>query len=140
MVFKICIGYPKTKKTYQVEKDAPSLIGMKIGQKFDGSIIGLDGFTLQITGGSDKEGFPMRPEVDGSGRKKLLLSRPPGFHPKMKGQRKRKYVRGNVISTEIVQINCKIVDGEGDIELMLGLKKESGEKEKGEGGPEKDKQ
>jgi small subunit ribosomal protein S6e len=123
-MFKICISDPKTRKTYQVEKEAVSLIGVKVGQKVDGGMIGLDGFTIQVTGGSDKEGFPMRPEVDGSMRKKLLLTEPPGFHPRMGGERKRKYVRGNQISDEIAQVNCKIVEGEGDVEMMLGLKKE----------------
>jgi len=128
MAFKICIGDPKTKKTYQVEKEAVSLIGVKIGQKFDGGMIGLDGFTLQVTGGSDKEGFPMRKEVDGPLRKKLLLTGNPGFNPRFGGERKRKYIRGNQISDDIAQVNCKIVEGEGDIGLMLGIKKGEGDK------------
>jgi len=132
MAFKIVINEPKTRKSYQVEKDAPSLIGLKIGDKFDGSIVGLNGFTLQITGGSDKDGFPMRIEIPGPGRKRLLLSGPPGFHPLKKGQKKRKLVRGNQISDAIAQVNCKIVEGEGDIELMLGLKKEEKKAEKSE--------
>jgi len=138
MAFKICIGVPKTRKTYQIEKEAVSLIGLKVGQKFDGSMVGLDGFTLQVTGGSDKDGFPMRPEVDGSQRKKLLLIGNPGFNPRFDGERKRKYVRGNQISDDIMQVNCKIVEGEGDVEMMLGLKKE--EPKEGEAKPEEKKE
>ncbi|NIM47533.1 MAG: 30S ribosomal protein S6e, partial [Candidatus Aenigmarchaeota archaeon] len=63
MAFKIVISEPKSRKAWQIEKDAPSFIGKKIGDKFDGSLIGLSGFTLQITGGSDKDGFPMRPDL-----------------------------------------------------------------------------
>jgi small subunit ribosomal protein S6e len=121
MVFKICINEPKAKKSWQVEKDAPSLTGLKIGDKFDGSIIGLSGFTLQITGGSDKDGFPMRHDLMGIARKKALLSSGPGFRPTVNGLRRRKYIRGNTISADIVQVNCKVIEGEGDIALMLGI-------------------
>ena len=125
---KIVIAEPKTRKSYQVEKDLPSLIGLKVGDAFDGSILGLEGFKLQITGGSDKDGFPMRSDLQGSGRKKVLLSSPPGFHPTKKGMRKRKYVRGNQVSQDIIQINCKIIEGEGDIPTILGIQtKKEGE-------------
>ena len=137
MAFKLVISEPKTKKAYQVEKDAPSLIGLKIGSKFDGGMMGLSGFYLEITGGSDKEGFPMRSDLEGTARKKVLLTKSVGFrggktkkvkgkkkYLKVKGMRKRKYVRGNTVSDEIIQINCKIVEGEGDVASLLGIKKE----------------
>lgn len=133
MAMKIVISEPKTKKAYQVEKDAPGLIGVKIGDKFDGGIVGLSGFTLELTGGSDKAGFPMRADLDGTARRKALLTKGVGFKGtkkikkktfKVKGLRRRKYIRGNKISDEIAQVNCKVVEGEGDIAMMLGLKKE----------------
>jgi small subunit ribosomal protein S6e len=131
LAFKICINEPKTKKSWQVEKDIPSLIGLKIGDKFDGSLMGLSGFTLQITGGSDKDGFPMRYDLAGISRKKALLTSGPGFRPTVKGLRRRKYIRGNTISADIIQINCKIIEGEGDIALMLGIQpKEKKEEQK----------
>lgn len=139
---KIVISEPKTKKSYQVEKEAHSLIGMKIGDKFDGSIVGLGGFTLEITGGSDKDGYPMRKDMDGSVRRKALLTKGVGFrggktkkvhgkkkYLKVKGMRKRKYIRGNTVSDEIAQINCKVSEGEGDIAMMLGIKKEEPKEE-----------
>jgi len=130
-MFRFVINEPKTRKSFQVDKEAPSIIGLKIRDKFDGSMLGLNGFTLEITGGSDKEGFPMRPEVPGSNRKKILLSDAPGFHPTKEGQRKRKYVRGNQISDSSFQVNCKITEGEGDVGLMLGIKpKEKAEEKK----------
>jgi small subunit ribosomal protein S6e len=134
MVFKIVISDPKTRKAWQIEKDVPSLTGLKIGDEFDGALIGLPGFTLQITGGSDKDGFPMRPDLPGTGRKRVLLSKGPGFHPKKKGMRKRKTVRGNVISSDIVQVNVKVIEGEGDIPTILGIQpKEEKKEEKKEG-------
>jgi small subunit ribosomal protein S6e len=141
MVFKICINEPKTKKSWQIEKEAPALIGLKIGENFEGSFIGLSGFILQITGGSDKDGFPMRYDLIGSSRKKALLSGMPGFRPKVKGLRKRKYIRGNTISLDIVQVNCKVVEGEGDIPTMLGIQpKEKKPEEKAEAPKEEKKE
>ena len=130
MAFTIVINEPKTRKSYQVAKEAPALVGLKIGDKFEGSAIGLGGFTLQITGGSDKEGFPMRPEVPGSSRKRLLIHDAPGFHPHKPGERKRKLIRGNQISDSIMQVNCKIVEGEGDVATILGIQPKVAEGEK----------
>jgi len=110
--FKFVVSDPKTKKSYSVavsQEKAASLIGKKIGDKFDGSIIGLSGYELEITGGTDKDGFPMLTSIHGPVRKKIVLSSKPGYKPKLKGQRKRKTVRGNTISFDIVQINTKVV-------------------------------
>ena len=133
-VFKFVVSNPKTRKAYQIEVDqqkAVGLVGKKIGDKFNGDILGLPGYELEITGGTDKDGFPMHPNVHGPGRKKILLSGPPGFHPRLKGQRKRKMVRGNTISLDIVQINCKVVkEGSKTLEELLGKKEEKVEEEK----------
>jgi len=133
MPVKIVISEPKTRKAFQVEKEVPSLQGMKIGERFDGSVIGLSGFSLQITGGSDKEGFPMRPDMVGAMRKKLLLTSASGYVPEKKGIKRRKYVRGNTISEATAQINCKIAEGDGNVADILGIKpKEKAEKPKEE--------
>jgi small subunit ribosomal protein S6e len=110
--FKFVISDPETRKSYQSEVDqtkAAGLIGKKINDEFDGDLLGLSGYTLKITGGSDKDGFPMHHLVQGSVRKRILLSSPPGFHPEKKGERKRKTIRGNTISADITQINVKVV-------------------------------
>ncbi len=85
------------------------LLGLKIGDRFDGSIIGLKNVELEIRGGSDNSGFPMRPDIPGGVKKKILLSSPPGYHPREKGERRRKMVRGNTITEDIVQINTMII-------------------------------
>ncbi len=121
MPFRFVINEPKTRKSFQKDIEAPGIVGQKIGDKFSGDLIGLGGFSLQITGGSDKEGFPMRPEIPGAVRKKILITGPPGFHPYKEGQRKRKFVCGNTVSERIMQVNCKIVEGEGDIGMILGI-------------------
>jgi small subunit ribosomal protein S6e len=128
--FKIVVSDPKAKKAYQKELDQgqAGLLGKKIGDKLSGSHLGLAGFELEVTGGSDKEGFPMRRDMEGPGRKKILLSHGPGYNPKSKGNRKRKSIRGNTISPSISQINLKIVTyGTKSAEELLGGKKESKE-------------
>lgn len=126
MVFKIVISTPDG-KSYQIEKDVPTFIGMKIGQTFDGSIIGLSGYTLKITGGSDKDGFPMRKDLQGTQRKKILISGGVGYKTAGNGIRRRKNIRGNRIAEDIVQINVKVEEKKKEakeVEELLGLKKE----------------
>ncbi len=99
-------------KAWQIALGDPAasqLIGLKIGDTFDGALVGLPGYRLKIRGGSDNSGFPMLPSIPGPVKKKALLSGPPGFHPREKGERRRKTVRGNTISHDIVQINTVIV-------------------------------
>lgn len=131
-VFKFVISEPKSKRSFQLEVDqsnAPSLIGKKIGEEFSGDPIGLTGYGLQITGGTDKDGFPMHPDLKGSGRRKMLLAEPPGYHPKLKGRRRRKTMRGNIISDAIVQINAKVVKlGEKPLEQIIPKKEKPAEK------------
>lgn len=132
--FKFVISEPETRKSYQLEVDqnkAIGVVGKKIGEEFNGDLIGLSGYTLQITGGTDKDGFPMHPSVRGPGRKKVLLSGVPGFHPILKGQRKRKMVRGDTLSQDIVQINVKVVKkGEKPLEELVPMKPKEKKEEK----------
>jgi small subunit ribosomal protein S6e len=85
--------------------DAAKLIGLKIGDRFEGSLIGLSNVQLEIRGGSDLAGFPMRIDIAGPVKKYVLLSQGPGFKPREDGEKRRKLVRGNTISEDIVQIN-----------------------------------
>ena len=92
------------------EADANPLLGLEIPAETDASIVGLSG-KITITGGSDKSGVPMRSDVHGPARKYVLLTKGVGLQDTEKGLRKRKLVRGNTISDEIYQLNCKF-DGE----------------------------
>ncbi|MBS7608017.1 MAG: 30S ribosomal protein S6e [Candidatus Bathyarchaeia archaeon] len=111
--FKVIVSDPEdgTSKTVELEDArAVPLIGKKIGDVIDGAILGLAGYKVQITGGSDKDGFPMRTDVHGGVRRNVVLSGGVGFNPRKEGERRRKMVRGNVITDEIVQINMKIIE------------------------------
>ena len=121
--FKLVISNPKSGVARQVEisgEEAEKLIGKRIGDEIPASELGLNlteifgeeipgNVKLRITGGTDKDGFPMRPDVHGPRRVRILVSRGPGFRPKERGERRKKTVRGNTISPEIVQINMKLV-------------------------------
>jgi small subunit ribosomal protein S6e len=110
--FKIVVSDPKTgkAKTVNVKNDkAKALIGLKIGEVFDGSLIGLSGVKLKITGGSDRSGFPMLAYLQGPVKKSIILTKDIGFKPKKKGLRKRKTVRGNTIAEDTALINVVIV-------------------------------
>lgn len=111
--FKLIVSDPEegTSKAVELEETrAAPLIGRKIGDVLDGSIADAPGKKVQITGGSDKDGFPMRPSVHGGVRRRIILSGGVGFNPTNEGMRRRKTVRGNVITDDIVQINLKVVE------------------------------
>jgi small subunit ribosomal protein S6e len=111
--FKVIISDPETGKSQFVEVEeaqAVPLIGRKLGEVIDGTAVKMSGYKLLITGGSDKDGFPMRPNIHGGVRVGAILSEGVGFHPSKNGERKRKTLRGNVITDSIVQINMKIVE------------------------------
>ena len=86
------------------------LVGTRIGQTIDGSLAGMQGYKLKFTGGTDKDGVPMRPDVHGSARARIVLSGGVGFKPTDKGMKKRKVVRGNTISAETAFLNFSIVE------------------------------
>ncbi len=111
--FKVIVADPETglSKAMEVEGTrAVPLIGKRIGETIDGSVVGLAGHKLQITGGSDKDGFPMRPNIHGGVRVRAILSGGVGFHSEQQGERRRKTLRGNIITEEIIQINMKIIE------------------------------
>lgn len=111
--FKMIISDPETGKSKTLEVDgarAVPLVGRKLGETIDGAAVGMSGHKLRITGGSDKDGFPMRPNVHGGVRIRVILSEGVGFRSNRAGKRQRKTLRGNVITEEIVQINMKIVE------------------------------
>ncbi|GIU68155.1 MAG: 30S ribosomal protein S6e [Candidatus Pacearchaeota archaeon] len=122
-MFKINIS-DKSGKTYKIETESESLIGKSLHDKVLGEEIGPDfyGYEFEITGASDKAGFPSLEIVEGTGLKRVLLSYGKGMHKrprkegkkkrpnmKPKGLRLRKTVRGKVISSDIVQINLKVL-------------------------------
>ncbi len=108
--FKLVISDTKGKTIAQELKDraAQPLLGSRIGSVIDASVIGVAGGKLKITGGSDKSGTPMRGDVHGGVKKYVLLSTGVGNRSEA---RVRKLVRGNMVTEEIYQLNCMLVEG-----------------------------
>jgi small subunit ribosomal protein S6e len=142
--FQVVVADPESGRTYQQEvdgQDANRFIGLEIGDEVDGSAVGLDGYTVEITGGSDAAGRPMRTDVDGSGIEDVLLKGGPGFNPETDGERKRVSVRGSEVSDETVQLNVSIAErGEGHVGVLIGDEEppEEDEEEEAEAEPEEE--
>ena len=98
-------------------------LGKRIGDTVDGMFVGegdksLSGYKLQITGGSDLTGRPMRPELAGGGIKSVLITAGIGYN----GIRRRRNLRGNVVSQDTRQINLKITEvGNRSLDAIFGL-------------------
>ncbi|MFB6310936.1 MAG: 30S ribosomal protein S6e [Salinirussus sp.] len=111
--FTVAVSDPESGETHQIEvadQDANRFIGREIGEEVDGAAVGLDGYTLEVTGGSDDAGRPMREDVAGTSLAELLLEGGVGYHPERDGERKRVTVRGREIGEATRQINAAIVD------------------------------
>ncbi len=112
--FQLVLSDPKTRRSVDFDVKDPqsqALLGLRIGEVIDGSLIGVKG-TIKITGGSDRSGIPMRPDMHGGGKRYVLLSGPPCFKPRRKGERRRKLVRGDMVTPMIYQVNAVLIDGE----------------------------
>jgi small subunit ribosomal protein S6e len=109
--FRLIISDPNKKSTYKMDvsgTQASKLVGLSIGDSLSGEAIGLNDYTLLVSGGSDKDGVAMRRDLPGTIRKRLLLTGGVGYHPKKAGIRKRKSIRGRVISAETGQVNLVV--------------------------------
>lgn len=111
--FQVVIADPKKGDSYQNHIEghhANSLVGKRVGDEVDGIFVGLPGYKLLITGGSDIDGVPMKKNVPGSGRKKVTGKDGVGFRSNDNEVRVKKTVRGNTISKDINQLNMKILE------------------------------
>ena len=107
----------KDGKSYQKEIKSPEadhFHGKHIGNKISGDQIGFSGYEFELTGGSDKCGFPMRKGVQ-QHRKKVRIEGGVGFSGKnrtkgkQKGLLKRRTVCGERVTSIIRQINLKVI-------------------------------
>lgn len=122
--FKIVLSDPKTGKSYKIDATsgmASALVGKRFGEEIPGDALGLSGYAITLTGGSDRTGIPARRDLPGMMRRRLLLSEGTGFNPVSRGQRRRKSIRGNEITADFVQINAKITGyGAKNLKAIFG--------------------
>src|SRR3989338_6799516 len=140
--FKIVVGSKgKSYSKSLTEIESSSLLNKKIMDRVEGKEIGLLGYELQITGGSDNAGFPMRYDLDGSGRKQILLTKGPCVKIKRKGMRKIKTVVGNTISQITSQVNLKVTKERSEkLDKIFGKEEAPAEEQKKEAKEEKKEQ
>jgi small subunit ribosomal protein S6e len=90
-----------------------------MGQELEATQLGEDfkGYVFKVTGGNDRDGFPMKQGVLVKGRVRLLMSEGhKTYRPRRKGERKRKSVRGCIIGPDIKVLHLVMIKkGEKDI-------------------------
>ena len=98
-------------KAWKLEISEEVLSGKSLGDKFDGKEIKpeLEGYELEITGGSDNAGFPMSKDVEGLGLKGVILKKGWGMKDNREGLRLRKTVRGKILSSTTALVNLKVL-------------------------------
>lgn len=106
--FKVVVSDTKTGKSEVLEaKDAVAqlFMGRRLGDTVDLSAVGQN-YKVKITGGSDKAGFPMRADILGGGKRYVLMTEGVGFRNADEGEKRRKLVRGSLITDEVYQLNA----------------------------------
>lgn len=120
---KLNISYPATgqQKCLDIndERRLRAFYDKRISHEVDGEHLGDDfkGYKFRISGGNDLQGFPMMQGVLTTQRVRLLLNKDSQcYRPRRKGERKRKSVRGCIVSHDLSVLHLVIVQkGEQDI-------------------------
>lgn len=121
---KLNISYPAngTQKSIDIDDEhkLSAFYEKRMGQEVSGDAVGdeFKGYVFRITGGNDKQGFPMKQGVMHPTRVKLLLSKGHScYRPRRTGERKRKSVRGCIVGQDLAVLALSIVkQGDSDIE------------------------
>ncbi|ORX49737.1 ribosomal protein S6e [Piromyces finnis] len=121
---KLNISYPATgaQKLIDIEDEHKIRVfyEKRMSAEVDGAAIGdeFKGYIFKITGGNDKQGFPMKQGLLTNHRVRLLLSKGHScYRPRRVGERKRKSVRGCIVGSDIAVLSLAIVkQGEQEIE------------------------
>jgi len=101
------------------ERKLRAFYDKRISHEVDGIHVGdnFKGYVFKITGGNDKQGFPMKQGVLTSQRVRLLMSEGHScYRPRKRGERKRKSVRGCIVSGDLSVLNLVVVK-KGDQEV-----------------------
>lgn len=120
---KINVSYPSksAQKTFEIEEEQKIVpfVEKRMGAEIDAACLGEEwkGYVVKITGGNDKQGFPMKQGVLKPGRVKLLFKKGMScYRERRGGMRKRKSVRGCIVGHDLAILNLVIVkEGEAPI-------------------------
>jgi len=138
---KFNIAYPKAGTNVKIEINNQvalnDLYNLKMGSEILGDQFGdaFKNYVFKITGGNDKQGFPMMQGVAKAERVRILLGKRHNcYRPRRKGERKRRSVRGCFVGPDIavlhlvvLQVGDKDIPGltDKDIPNRLGPKRAS---------------
>ncbi|HEV2519619.1 MAG TPA: S6e family ribosomal protein [Thermoplasmata archaeon] len=107
--FKLVIADAATSYARTVsDPQSAGFLGKRIGETIGGELVGLSGYTFRISGGTDKSGFALRPEIPGARQVRVFVGEGFGFHAPRRGMRRRRTFRGSAVSEETVQINLVV--------------------------------
>jgi small subunit ribosomal protein S6e len=120
---KLNISYPASgcQKLIDIddEKKLRGFYDKRISAEVGADCIGDEwkGYVVRISGGNDKQGFPMMQGVLTNGRVRLLLRKGHKcFRPRRDGDRRRKSVRGCIVDSNLSVLNLVVVKkGENEI-------------------------
>src|SRR5256712_13435041 len=110
--FQLIVSDPVSKTSKAATSEgakAQALVGKAIGDEVEGKLRGIGNMKLKITGGTDKDGIPLRFDIQGGASKRALLSGGVGFRPSDRGERRRKLVRGRVVNEDTLQVNSVVI-------------------------------
>ncbi|GME72067.1 unnamed protein product [[Candida] boidinii] len=121
---KLNISYPAngTQKCIDIEDEHKlhAFYDKRMGQEVEGDSISdeFKGYVFKISGGNDKQGFPMKQGVMIPNRVKLLLAKGHScYRPRRVGERKRKSIRGCIVGNDLAVLSLVVVkQGEQEIE------------------------
>merc|ERR1711934_136998 len=125
---KLNIACPETgaQKSIDIDDDKKLLpfFDKRVSQEVGGDSIGdeFKGYRARISGGNDKQGFPMLQGILTPERVRLLLRKGSKcYRQRRTGEMKRKSVRGCIVSQDLSVLNLVVVrKGEGEIEGLTG--------------------
>merc|ERR1712079_478458 len=118
------VSYPATgcQKVFEIDDEQKLKVfyEKRMAQELPADYLGPEwaGYVVRVTGGNDKQGFPMKQGVLIHNRVKLLMKKGQSCYPPSRtGERKRKSVRGCIVNHNLSILNLAIVKkGEGEIE------------------------
>jgi len=120
---KLNISYPVTgcQKMIEIddERKLRAFYDKRMCAEVEGEVLGDDfkGYVFKISGGNDKQGFPMKQGVLTASRVRLLMREGVScYRQRKRGEMKRKSVRGCIVSQDIGVLALVIVK-KGDAEI-----------------------
>jgi len=128
---KLNIAYPATgsQKIINIEDEnrLRAFFDKRISAEVNGEVLGdeFNGYVFRISGGNDKQGFAMKQGILTSQRVRILFKDGMScFRIRKRGERKRKSIRGCIVSADLSVLNLVIVKkGDAEIEGLTNVNK-----------------